>query len=411
MIIKSFTAESTAAALKLIRQEMGGEAIVLKTRPASNSSTGPLIEVTACLEKPSVSQSSVLLATKNEGLPSAVDGTPGKAMADEHANVPVKTDSVNRLTEQLQQAEESNGSDAMESNGLVSDSEPSARINAIDEKLDKLIALGALERYTNYLSPELDAIANRLFAADFSRDFIYSFIRSLEKNFPNDGELRTAAHCQLVTTLSELMTPTMKFEAGDSLLFMGPAGSGKTSLMGKVALRLTAQDGLKIRLASLDDYKLAAQEELQSFADFLGVETADLDRSKPLNRNDKGMITLIDSPALPTDPAQFEKLRVDIDNLKPSHRFAVFSALTRSTDTTDIAQRMTALSPTDLIVTMLDQTERYGSIIAAAEASKKKIAFVTDAPGGIGEAKAPDPDRIARTIFDNEAAIESTETK
>ena len=32
MIIKSFTAESATAAMKMVRKEMGGEAIVLKTR-------------------------------------------------------------------------------------------------------------------------------------------------------------------------------------------------------------------------------------------------------------------------------------------------------------------------------------------------------------------------------------------
>lgn len=412
MIIKSFAAESSSAALKLVRREMGGDAIVLKTRHLSDSAGGPRIEVTACLEKPSVAQSSVLLAGENERAMSAPAKTSSADLPRKHDSRLEKTDKINRpgQADRLRHTEKSTRNDnTVKLNRSVHDSDLGSKINAIDLKLDQLIVQGGLDRRSSYLSPAFSSIADSLSLADFSRDFISSFIKSLEENFAFDGKVHAAAHRHLVTRLAELMTPTMQFKAGDALLFMGPAGSGKTSLMGKLAVRLVAQGGMKVRLASLDDQKLAAQDELQSFAEFLQVDATELDRTSPLDRTDNGMITLIDTPALPNDSSRFEQLRVDIDRLNPSHRFAVFSALTRSSDTIDIAQRMTALAPTDLIVTMLDLTQRYGSIIAAAEASGKKIAFMTDAPGGIGEANVPDPDRVARTVLNTEAANEPTE--
>jgi len=63
MIIKTFTAESSAAALKRVKAEMGGEAIVLKTRQVSDESSQTMFEVTACLEKPTVDQSSKSLSS------------------------------------------------------------------------------------------------------------------------------------------------------------------------------------------------------------------------------------------------------------------------------------------------------------------------------------------------------------
>ncbi|PWB68692.1 hypothetical protein C3F09_11115, partial [candidate division GN15 bacterium] len=52
MIIKTFTAESMAAALKLVRSELGKESVVLKSREIPASPDGARVEITACTEKP-----------------------------------------------------------------------------------------------------------------------------------------------------------------------------------------------------------------------------------------------------------------------------------------------------------------------------------------------------------------------
>ena len=58
MIIKSFTAPTVAAALKKIREEMGQNAVVLKTTvPSSNNKTlsGKGVEITACIDESALS--------------------------------------------------------------------------------------------------------------------------------------------------------------------------------------------------------------------------------------------------------------------------------------------------------------------------------------------------------------------
>ena len=61
MIIKSFTAETMTAALKTVRQELGGDAVVLKSRQLSNGTDANRVEVTACLDKPTAAQASLAL--------------------------------------------------------------------------------------------------------------------------------------------------------------------------------------------------------------------------------------------------------------------------------------------------------------------------------------------------------------
>ena len=77
MIIKSFTADSVAAALKEVRAELGGEAVVLKTRQLVNPGDSNRIEITACLDKPTAAQASVALPDGE--LPSRADKAGGPA--------------------------------------------------------------------------------------------------------------------------------------------------------------------------------------------------------------------------------------------------------------------------------------------------------------------------------------------
>ncbi len=51
MKVKSFTADTVAAALQIIRQEMGGEAIVLKTRKVVNPRGADRVEIIACVNE------------------------------------------------------------------------------------------------------------------------------------------------------------------------------------------------------------------------------------------------------------------------------------------------------------------------------------------------------------------------
>ncbi len=54
MIVKSFIADTVAGALKQARNELGGDAVILKTRKLDGvhpSAGGGRVEVTACVDK------------------------------------------------------------------------------------------------------------------------------------------------------------------------------------------------------------------------------------------------------------------------------------------------------------------------------------------------------------------------
>ena len=85
MIVKSFRASSAVRALKKVREEMGQEAIVLKTRQIRLKTGGTAVEITACIEKPTVGVASRVLATNRAGGMKTAEAV---AVATEQVKVP-----------------------------------------------------------------------------------------------------------------------------------------------------------------------------------------------------------------------------------------------------------------------------------------------------------------------------------
>ena len=373
MIIKSFTAESAAAALKRVRAEMGGEAIVLKTRQVGHDRGAARYEVTACLERPTVAQSSDLLPDRIE-----------KAEATE----PSRRLELRRGIEERETAE----------SPTVTESPLRDRLVEMEQKLDRLLRHEtAQEAEPTPLERERRRLAARLQDADFDDDFTTSLLGSV--SIATDvAAFREAAERRLAARLAEHMLPQIMFRPGDRIAVVGPAGAGKSSLLGRLAAQLVTQQRQRITLLTMDNRKLGAFDELCNYAAVLDAEVADpfAEGARLKLKNDT--IALIDTPGLTLEVESRETLRRQLAGMKPTHCVAVFSALTRTQDQVRLADAVRAFDPTHVAATMLDLTPRIGSVVAAAAGCGAKIALVSDASAALGLPGAPDPGKLAAQV-------------
>ncbi|MFZ1683360.1 MAG: hypothetical protein WAU88_04425, partial [Candidatus Zixiibacteriota bacterium] len=281
---------------------------------------------------------------------------------------------------------------------------PAAPTSALDKRLDRIEQL-----ITSLVNRSSAASAGSSATSDVSRDMqavlrnsdlpsamIESLLAETLFSSSTGAELETAVYRLLIQKLTDSVCSTVAFKPGDRILFCGPAGAGKTSMMGKLAARLVFQEKRRVTLVTLDRLKIGAMEELQSYADILGARTVEpKTASIEIDRN---AIILIDSPAWSADKARQTELIDLVGSMKANIRVAVFSALTRSADVATISNQISALSPTHTAMTMLDLTDRLGSLFAAA-GETCKLAFTTNAPAGIGTAAAPDVDAIVKQVL------------
>ncbi len=244
MIIKSFTGDSVATALKKVRVEMGGDAVVLKTRQIADQGDGNTVEITACLDKPSTAQANKMLTAKPKTAAAATERPTNRltaAFAPERVNVhtAVKTES------------------------------PNPALSTIEKKLDELLkfhtATAQPAASVIQESPVVQALRN----ADFSEQAIADM---LVKNAGQSDRVEDWA-APLAAWIETLIDSKTNFSAGDRIAFVGASGAGKTSALGKLTAYLLSRKQ-SVVLATADAGKVGAIDEMYSYADLLGATIA-----------------------------------------------------------------------------------------------------------------------------------------
>jgi len=408
MKVKSFTADTVAEALRLIKADMGRNAIVLKTRKAVSPKGTVQVEIIACINddndndaRPAAaSVNKIVDAKKLKAAPNVVPkvtpmATPKAAPIAASKPAPIKKATVTAAHDLIPKTEE-----------------PVSPVNnqKLDNRLERLERI--LTRYLvnpvqNEEADELMSLRKRLSESDFSDEFIESLIHDslLETAAEADSDLTQSIRSGLVRRFAAVMQPSIELKEGDKVLFIGPSGSGKSAMMGKLAAHLIGQKKFKVKLASIDDFKIGGTEELNSYADLLGLQSiSSFEVAGSLKAESSGIV-LIDSPGLTADAGDREKLFSRINELNPSYCVFVFSALTRPSDLYTLAKWGRSATPTHFAMTMMDLSSKYGGVINLAEILNCKMLWTSDAPGGIGDIQVPDPNAMARTTLEVEAEL------
>lgn len=403
MVIKSFVGSNVAEALKLIRSELGPKAVVLKTRAlrAEESGSGRrMVEITACLERPTI------------GAIEKVSSAPSLGRAERLTRlkkaVQPKRVETGVSVEEMEKTVKETSSKAPVAKDSVSDSravsidirntEEFAR--RLEEKLDLILDTQLSSKITQY-PPDVAEIVETLTAHDVPERLLQPLVkRVIEFQKRQSGvTARDAIERILVETFADHCSPDFSLKLGDVALFIGPSGSGKTSALGKYAVDLIFNKKIKTELSTLDDFRVAAHEEIAGYSEALGAGLVDIRAyERDGGRSRKNSVTLIDCHSNIYDQRRYTTLIERVQALNPTVTFMTISALTRSADLMRLLKRFEQLKPTHVIVTHTDLTEAVGGIYTALNECGLKLASLTNLPGSVGELLTPDPASMARRM-------------
>ncbi len=223
--------------------------------------------------------------------------------------------------------------------------------------LQRLLALG--------LSPNL---ARQVVAqSDEQQDFDFNWRKALG----------VVAH-QLPTTDNDIV------DRGGVVALVGPTGVGKTTSIAKLAARYTLRHGpQKVALITTDNYRVAAHEQLRSYARIMGVPMRVAADSQALDEalaeyRDKGLV-LIDTAGMgQRDMALYEHLAA----LNTGGR-AVQTYLTLATNSqrgvmNDVVNAFGQVPLSGLILTKLDETTSLGGALSVAIEQKLPPVYLSD---------------------------------
>ena len=166
------------------------------------------------------------------------------------------------------------------------------------------------------------------------------------------------------------------------IALVGPTGVGKTTTLAKLAAKAALQDSLKVALITNDTYRIAAIEQLRTYADIIGVPMRVAENVEDIERGLKAFgnkdLVLIDTPGRSQrevsnqlEPAEF------LSGSTAIRKVLVVSATTKQGDLADILEKYKVFNPASLIFTKLDETGLYGPMLHELIRSRKPVAYVT----------------------------------
>jgi flagellar biosynthesis protein FlhF len=161
---------------------------------------------------------------------------------------------------------------------------------------------------------------------------------------------------------------------------VGPPGAGKTSTLVKLAIHYGLACRRPVLLLSADTYRVAATEQLRSFAAILGVGFQTVDTvgvlAQTIEENRSKDLILIDTPGFGFQDiesaaglAEFFSSRSDIDT------HLVVPSSMKSNDLSRVADAFEIFRPRKLLFSRIDETASFGPLFGEAVRTGKPLSF------------------------------------
>lgn len=188
----------------------------------------------------------------------------------------------------------------------------------------------------------------------------------------------------LYTKLEELLAqPKVEEDLPQTVFFIGSTGVGKTTTIAKLTAQYVLEKKKKVVLFTSDTYRIAAIEQLKTYADILGVPIEIIYDEKDipdlLEKWAHMDYIFIDTAGRShKNKEQVEELWNLLNSVDEKQVFLVMNANTAAKDVMNIIDTYGRDSKDfELIITKLDETDEVGNILNISCYAQRPIKYVT----------------------------------
>jgi flagellar biosynthesis protein FlhF len=351
MKIKSYYCRTVEDAVASARHELGPEAMLLETRrvlPELRHLGEYEVVFASLAPEPSVEDAS---SQSPSGIPAA--SLPGDRLSVEVSDLKRELESMRRAITRTAYAPPQWAEVPQD----VSDAYAILTAAEVAPDMAREIVQAAGVRLSNHRVPQLQTSKTKDGGA-----FLRALVDEMEGRFTADPVLGRGSASPRIVALA------------------GPPGSGKTTTLVKLAVNygLAARRG--VLLLTIDTRRVAAADQLRSYAAILGVGFQVLETvgalAQTIEENRGKELILIDTPGLTpaeladeTSLARFLAARSDIDI------HLVLPASMKPADLSRVVDSFGALDPKHLLFTRLDETGSFGPIFTECARTGKPLSF------------------------------------
>ena len=364
---KTYRAGTMKEALARVRRDLGGDAVILHTREVRRRrlfglGSRDLIEVTA-----------------SDGTPRAVRVSMGPADAKAppalHAQIGERLGELHAMVEAL------------------------SRQGRVDHFLPDLPG-ELVPTYARLLEAEVpEALARRLV------QHVSDALEPEDVHHPDRvlRALREAVEaCVPIAPPIAVVPGTRRVAA-----LVGPTGVGKTTTVAKLAANFKLVHGLRPGLVTVDTYRIAAVEQLRTYAEIIDLPLAVANSPGEMRRAIDGLgdvdVVLIDTAGRsPRDEVKVRELADFLTEAKPDEVHLVLSAVAGGRSLRAAVERFSVVRADRLILTKLDEADGLGGVLAVLGQADRPVSYLTTGQGVPDDIEPADRSRLAKLILGEE---------
>ncbi|MFO7839461.1 MAG: DEAD/DEAH box helicase family protein, partial [Desulfosalsimonadaceae bacterium] len=234
-----------------------------------------------------------------------------------------------------------------------------------------------------------------------------------------EAEDQSPASCleHLIDAAVSLKNPLEKFWNGQKRIsFVGPTGVGKTTTLAKIAANYMLGGGGKVVLATIDNYRIAAVEQLKIYGQIMNVPVEPAkspdDLQAVFEKHRDAELVLVDTAGRsPHDEMRQQELAAFLSPELQIENHLVLSATTREADLYAVIERFGHLDLHGLVLTKLDECDWLGQIVNVGTRSGHPLSFLTNGQKVPEDLLFPDSRLIANMILNREEVVGKWSTK
>ena len=208
---------------------------------------------------------------------------------------------------------------------------------------------------------------------------------------------------RLVKELSDIQPIRLENGRPRPVFFIGSTGVGKTTTIAKLASLFTLEKKCKVALITADTYRIAAVEQLRTYANILNIPIKVIYKEEEIagcmeEFADYDLILIDTAGRSYQDTKHLQELKELLEKVEDKQ---VYLVLSLSTKNSDLKKTVAAYDFADfsLIFTKLDETLAYGGILNLKQATGRPLSYVTTGQNVPEDIAVLDPYETANQIL------------
>lgn len=417
MVIRKYIAPTEQEASRLAKEELGHDAIIMNVKKSNPKGLKKLfhksfVEVTAAVDDIKKETDSQNDLPDFQKLQEAIQETNAVLEAEEKR----QHQKENPDTLQTYEAESSHASDLeqgfteeIENYPKQDSKELEERLSNLQDLIEKQIQSEKKEETNSKSKAYFDLIRKKLLDNEVEETYVDQILDDISVNLSNTtnlDQILSAVYQKIVLKIGQPHLIDIRNKKTKFIFFIGPTGVGKTTTIAKIASSLKLAKKRKIALVTSDTYRIAAVEQLKTYANILGIPLQVVyspeDMKKAMEELRDYDLVFVDTAGRSHNNAQQKE---DIQELMESvpeefrEVYLVLSATTKYKDLKKISQTYAEISKYSLIFTKLDETDTVGSLYNIHMLTGAPLSYVTCGQNVPNDIRKIDAQGIAKQLL------------